>query len=94
MKRLAYITVGRSEYDDRLRKILDDTGIDPEEFESLDYFSLIPLFLLAGASVRTVAQAHGDHMHLDGWYVEVEEDLEPIFFSELPGLLAQMSEAE
>ena len=92
MKQLAFITVGRSEFDPRLKQMLDDTGIDPQEFESLDYFSLVPLFLLASASVRTSAQAHGDHMHLEGWYVEVEDDLEPIFFSELPGLLAQMAE--
>jgi hypothetical protein len=92
MKQLAFITVGRSAYDDRLQALLDDTGIDPQEFESLDYFSLIPIFLLAGASVRTAAQAHGDHMHLEGWYVEVEDDLEPIFFDELPNLLAQMAD--
>ena len=89
MKQLAFITVGHSEYDDRLKKMLGETGIDPQEFESLDYFSLIPIFLLAGASVRTAAESHGDHMHLEGWYVEIEDDLEPIFFAELPGLLAQ-----
>ena len=92
MTQLAFITVGRSDYDPRLKQLLDDTGIDPQEFEGLDYFSLVPIFLLAGASVRTVAQAHGDHMHLEGWYVEVEDDLEPIFFAELPGLLAQMAD--
>ena len=92
MRQLAFITVGRSEYDDRLRKLLDDSGIDPQEYQSLDYFSLVPLFLIAGASVRTVAQAHGDHMHLEGWYVEIDDDLEPIFFEELPGLLAQTAE--
>jgi hypothetical protein len=92
MSQLAFITVGRSDYDPRLKEMLDDTGIDPQEFERLDYFSLIPMFLLAGASVRTAAEAHGDHMHLEGWYVEVDDDLEPIFFAELPGLLAQLAD--
>lgn len=89
MKQLAFITVGDSDYDDRLWKLLQDTGIDAQEFEQLDYFSLVPIFLLAGASVRTAAHAHGDHMHLEGWYVEIEEDLEPIFFDQLPQLLSQ-----
>ena len=89
MRQLAFITAGHSDYDDRLWALLGESGIDAQEFESLDYFSLVPLFLLAGASVRTVAQAHGDHMHLEGWYVEIDEALEPIFFSELPGLLEQ-----
>jgi hypothetical protein len=31
-------------------------------------------------------------MHLEGWYVEIDEALEPIFFSELPGLLEQTTE--
>jgi hypothetical protein len=92
MKQLAFITVGHSEYDDRLWDLLGDSGIDPHEYESLDYFSLLPVFLLAGASVRTVAEAHGDHMHLEGWYVEIDEALEPIFYEELPGLLAQTAE--
>jgi hypothetical protein len=89
MKQLAFITVGHSDYDGRLWALLGDSGIDPHEYQSLDYFSLVPVFLLAGASVRTVAEAHGDHMHVEGWYVEVDEALEPIFFQELPGLLAQ-----
>ncbi len=89
MKQLAFITVGRSEFDDRLKTILEESEIDPQEFESLDYFSVIPLFLLAGASVRTVAEAHGDHMHFEGWYVEVDEAIEPIFLAQLPNLLEQ-----
>jgi hypothetical protein len=92
MKQLAFITVGHSDYDDRLWRLLGESGIDSQEYESLDYFSLLPVFLLAGASVRTVAEAHGDHMHLEGWYVEIDEALEPIFFHELPDLLAQTSE--
>jgi hypothetical protein len=89
MKQLAFITVGDSDYDDRLWGLLQETGIDAQEFEQLDYFSLVPIFLLAGASVRTAAHSHGDHMHLEGWYVEVEDDLEPIFYEQLPQLLSQ-----
>jgi hypothetical protein len=92
MKHLAFITVGHAEYDDRLKALLDESGIDPQEFESLEYFSLIPVFALAGASIRTVAEAHGDHMHLEGWYVEIDDALEPIFFHELPGMLEQMAD--
>ena len=47
MKQLAYITQGHSEYDPRLRELLDATGIDPGEFIGLDYFSLSPFFALA-----------------------------------------------
>jgi len=89
MKQLAFITIGDSDYDDRLWGLLQATGIEINEFEQLDYFSLIPLFLLAGASVRTTAHAHGDHMHLEGWFLEIEEDLEEIFYAQLPQLLAQ-----
>ena len=89
MKQLAFITVGQSDYDDRLLKILQDSGIPADEYQQLDYFSVVPLFLLAGASVRTAAHSHGDHMHLEGWYVEIEDDLEPIFFEQLPNLLSQ-----
>jgi hypothetical protein len=89
VKQLAFITVGQSEFDPRLREILEQSGIDSQEFEQLEWFSLLPFFALAGASIRTAAQAHGDHMHLEGWFVEIDDDLEPIFFAELPNLLAQ-----
>lgn len=92
MKQLAFITIGDSEYDDRLWNLLQETGIDAQEFESLDYFSLVPLFLLAGASVRTVAHAHDDHAHFEGWYLEIAEDMEEIFYLQLPNLLAQTSD--
>jgi hypothetical protein len=89
MKTLAFITIGHSEYDDRLRKLLDESGIDPQEFESLDYFSLIPFFVLAGASVRTDAHAHEDHMHFQGVTIELAPELEEPFYAVLPGLLEQ-----
>ena len=65
MKQLAYITQGHSEYDPRLRELLDATGIDPEEFIGLDYFSLSPFFALAGATIAPDAHSHGtDELHL------------------------------
>ena len=51
MKQIAYITQGHSEYEDRLRELLDASEIDPEEFLGLAYFSLTPFFVLAGATV-------------------------------------------
>jgi hypothetical protein len=47
MKQIGFITQGHSEYDERLRALLDASGIDPEEFLGLDYFSLTPFFVLA-----------------------------------------------
>jgi hypothetical protein len=89
MTRLATIAPGQSEYGDRLRSLLEATGIDPEEFESLDYFGLLPFFVLAGASVQTHAHAHGDHVHWQGVVLEVPEDLEEAFYATLPDMLEQ-----
>jgi ribosomal protein S12 methylthiotransferase accessory factor YcaO len=36
MKQLAYITQGQSDYDERLRTMLEESGIDPHEFVGLD----------------------------------------------------------
>ncbi len=90
MKRLATIAPGQSEFDPRLRTLLDGTGIDPHEFESLDYFGLLPFFVLSGASVQTDAHAHGDHVHWQGVTVEVDEDLEDAFYATLPEILDQV----
>jgi hypothetical protein len=89
MKTLAVITFGQSRFDDRLRALLDQTGIDPEEFEDLEYFGLLPFFVLAGASVRTDAHLHEDHMHFHGVTVEIQEELEEPFFALLPEMLDQ-----
>jgi hypothetical protein len=89
MKTLAVITFGQSRFDERLRTLLDATGIDPEEFEDLEYFGLLPFFVLAGASVRTDAHAHDDHMHFHGVTVEVPDELVEPFFTLLPEMLDQ-----
>ena len=87
MKQLAYITQGNSSYDDRLWQILSSSGIDPHEFEGLDYFGLTPFFVIAGATVRADAHTHGTDVHTSGVFVEVPEELEEAFLATLPELL-------
>jgi hypothetical protein len=88
MKQLAAITQGHSDYDDRLRELLDGSGIDPHEFLGLDYFSLTPFFVLSGATVAPDAHAHGADLHITGVTVSVPEELEEAFFATLPMILA------
>ena len=88
MKQLAYIQQGQSEYDPRLRELLDGSGIDPHEFLGLDYFSLTPFFVLAGATVSADAHSHGTDLHVVGVRVEVDEELEEAFYVTLPMILA------
>ncbi len=89
MKQLATITPGRSDYDPRLRALLEGTGIDPQEFEDLDWFGLLPFFALAGASIRTEAHGHGDHVHFHSVVLELPEELEEGFYGSLPVMLEQ-----
>jgi hypothetical protein len=88
MKQLAYITQGHSDYDPALRELLDATGIDPEEFVGLDYFSLTPFFVLAGATVTPEAHTHGDDVHVTGVTVTIPEELEKGFMTALPEYLS------
>ncbi|MEA2279790.1 MAG: hypothetical protein QOK21_397 [Solirubrobacteraceae bacterium] len=88
MKQVAYITQGHSEYDPGLRELLDATGIDPHEFLGLDYYSLVPFFVLAGATVAPDAHSHGSEVHLTGVRVSVPEELEDAFLATLPEILA------
>src|ERR687890_202005 len=87
MKQLAFITQGQADYEERLRTLLDGTGIDPEEFIGLEYFGLVPFFIIAGASVRTDAHTHGDDIHVTGITVEIPEELEEGFYATLPEIL-------
>ena len=87
MKTLASITQGHSDYDDRLRTLLDGLGIDPHEFIGLDYFGVVPFFVLAGATVRPDAHSHGLDVHVSTVEVELSEELEDAFFATLAELL-------
>ena len=88
MKQVAYITQGHSEYDERLRALLEESRIDPQEFVGLDWFSLVPFFVLAGAAVAPDVHAHGDDAHVTGVRVTVDEELEQAFLATLPRILA------
>ena len=88
MKQLAFITQGHSDYDERLRGLLDDSGIDPHEFIGLDYFSLVPFFVLAGATVAPDAHTHGDSVHVTAVRVTLPEGQEDAFLATLSEILA------
>lgn len=94
MKQLAHIAIGSSDYDERLWTLLEESGLERDDFESLDYFSLLPFFVIAGASVRADVRAHDDHSHFEGAIVEVPEELEDAFFTVLPQLLEQLTEED
>jgi hypothetical protein len=87
MKQIGFITQGHSEYDERLRALLDASGIDPEEFLGLEYFSLTPFFVLAGATVSADAHTHGAEVHVSAVRIMIAEDLEEAFLATLPELL-------
>ena len=89
MKTLATIRLEQSDYEERLRRLLEESGVDPHEFESLDWFGLLPFYALAGASVRTEAHAHGDDVHFMGVTIEIPEELEEAFYATLPEYLEQ-----
>ena len=92
MTQLAFITFDDSKYDDRLWQLLEESGVPADEFETLDYFSLLPFFVLAGASVDTQVESHGDHFHFQGVRITVADDMVEPFYDGLEGLLAQLEE--
>ena len=92
MTQLAFITFDDSKYDDRLWQLLEKSGVPADEFETLDYFSLLPFFVLAGASVDTQVESHGDHFHFQGVSLTVADDMVEPFYDALEGLLAQLEE--
>lgn len=94
MKQLAHIRIDHSDYDPRLWSLLEESGLEHDDFEGLDYFSLLPFFVLAGASVRSHVRVHDDHSHFEAVTVEVPEELEEAFFHVLPELLAQLTEED
>jgi hypothetical protein len=89
MLRLATIRFDNSDYDPRLRAVLEESGVDPQEYEGLEWFGLLPFFVLAGASVRSEVHGHGDHVHFESAIVELPEELADAFFGTLPAMLEQ-----
>jgi hypothetical protein len=89
MHRLATIRFDHSDYEPRLRTLLEQSGVDPHEFEGLDWFGLLPFYVLAGASVRSDVHGHGDHLHFEGATVEIPEELVEAFYGTLLEMLAQ-----
>jgi hypothetical protein len=94
MKEVAHIAQGHADYDERLRELLDATGIDPHEFIGLDYFSLVPFFVLAGATVAPDAHTHGDSVHVTAVRVTIPEEAEDAFVATLSEILADAYEEE
>ena len=88
MKQIGFITQGHSDYEERLGAVLDASGIDPEEFLGLEYFSLTPFFVLAGATVSPDAHTHGTDVHVSAVRITIPEELEEAFLATLPEMLA------
>lgn len=87
MTQLMTITSDGAEYSDRLRELLEDFGVDPTADEGIDELGLLPAFVLGGASVRTQAHAHGEHMHVTEIHVEIADELEDAFYATLNAIL-------
>ena len=88
MKQIGFITQGHAEYDERLRALLDASGIDPEEFLGLEYFSLTPFFVLAGSDgQRRRAHARRPRSTSAPCASPIAEELEEAFLATLPELL-------
>ena len=87
MKQIGFITQGHAEYDERLRALLDASGIDPEEFIGLEYFSLTPFFVLAGATVAPTRTRTAPRSTSARVRITVPEELEEAFLATLPELL-------
>lgn len=94
MTRVATLSIGESQYDDRFWQILEATGLEREEFEGLDYFSYVPFFVIAGATVAPRIRVHGDHTHFEGVTIDVPDGEVEVFYEALPHLLAQITDGE
>lgn len=94
MTQLMSITSDGADFADRLRELLEDFGLDLAGDEQGEELGLIPAFVLGGASVRTQAHAHGEHMHVTGITVEIADELEDAFYSTLNAILEANSEED
>jgi hypothetical protein len=94
MTRIADLSIGSSEFDPPFLKILEESGLEREEFEGLDYFTWTPFFVIAGATVAPKIHVHGDHTHFEGATIDVPDSELEFFYEALPHLLAQVYEGE
>jgi hypothetical protein len=92
MTQIADLTIGAAKFDAPFLKILEDSGLEKEEFEGLDYFTWVPFFVIAGATVAPKIRVHGDHTHFEGATISVEDDQVELFYDALPHLLAQVND--
>ncbi|MFT4035826.1 MAG: hypothetical protein QM679_09670 [Patulibacter sp.] len=90
MTRIADLSIGSSEFDPPFLNILEESGLEREEFEGLDYFTWLPFFVIAGATVAPKIRVHGDHTHFEGATIDVPDGELALFYEALPHLLAQV----
>lgn len=90
MTRIADLSIGQSDFDPPFLKILDESGLEKDEFEGLDYFTWLPFFVVAGGTVAPKIRVHGDHTHFEGATIDVPDDQVEFFYDALPHLLAQV----
>lgn len=90
MTRIADISIGETKYDAPFKEILDASGVEKDEFEGLEYFTWLPFFVIAGASVTPKIRVHGDHTHFEGATIEVPDAEIDLFYQALPHLLQQV----
>lgn len=81
------ITDEGSQYAEQLHALLGEFGIDPAQDDDIDELSLLPAYVLAGASIRTDAHSHGTHMHVVAISVEIADELEDAFYDALGSVL-------
>jgi len=86
------ITDDGTQYADQLHDLLAEFGVNPGIEDEIDEISLLPAYVLAGASIRTEAHAHGSHMHVVAISVEIADELEAAFYETLGHVLEASDE--
>jgi hypothetical protein len=94
MPNVLRISADGAQYSDRLRELFTGFGVDLAEEGAVDEVSLLPAFVLGGASVTTDAHAHGDHVHVVGISVDVPAEIEDAFYATLPDILVTDDEED
>jgi len=86
------ITDEGTQYADQLHDLLAEFGVNPAIEDEIDEISLLPAYVLAGASIRTEAHSHGSHMHVVAITVEIADELEEAFYETLGHVLEASDE--